>query len=100
MIGIFVLLMGVQTGPSAIHAYYRYKTPVSVITANRETYNRLAAEELSMDKEARQSNIRKRQKLFLWFHARGLNIDEDDEPCTVWHPWHELIEYWKLGVVE
>ena len=40
-------------------------------------------------------SIRKRHELFLWFHARGLNIDEDDEERSIWHPWKELVEYWR-----
>jgi hypothetical protein len=35
-----------------------------------------------------------REKLFLWFHARGLSIDEGDEDQPLWHPWSELFQYW------
>lgn len=59
-------------------------------------YAKLANEESSLSSVAQEASIKKRYALFLWFHARGLNIDEDDEEHSVWHPWKELMEYWRL----
>lgn len=99
-IGAFVLVLAVLAGPSAIHACYRRTTSAAVIASNRAAYQRLANDELGLPGEARQASVRRRMKLYAWFHARGLNIDEDDEPRSVWHPWHELVEYWRQDGVE
>ncbi len=44
-----------------------------------------------------KASIKKRQALHLWFHARGLDIDEDHKAQSIWQPWKELMEYWKKG---
>lgn len=81
--------------PPIIHAFYRSRTPDAVIAANRETYHRLANEEQGMSEDARWQSMQQRKRLSWWFHARGLDIDEDDEEQSIWEPWRELMEYWK-----
>ena len=72
-------------------------TPEAVIAAKRLDYDELADEESSLPPVAQEASIKKRHALFLWFHARGLNIDEGDEEHSIWHPWNELMEYWKAA---
>jgi hypothetical protein len=95
-IGAFVILLVALFGPSFIHLSYRLSTPRPVILSNRLHYNILAGEESKLGPEAKVESIKERHALFLWFHVRGLNIDEDDEPRSIWHPWKELIDYWNL----
>jgi hypothetical protein len=92
-----LVLLGFLFGPNCIHLFYRVMTPRTVILSNRFEYNILEGEESRLSPEARKASVNQRMTLFLWFHARGLNIDEDDEARSIWHPWAELMEYWKLG---
>lgn len=95
-IAAFVLLLVILLGPHCIHLLYRLATPTAVILSNRMEYNILAGEESGLDPEAQKVSIQKRYALFLWFHARGLGIDEDDERHSIWHPWIELMEHWQF----
>lgn len=96
-LGALVLLVVIFGGPHGIHFFYYLMTPVTVIADKRLDYDALADEESRLSPVAQEASIRKRHAFFLWFHARGLNIDEDDEKHSIWHPWQELMEYWKLG---
>lgn len=82
-------------GPSAIHTAYRATTPAATIQSRRADYQRLAEAELGLSGIDLTTSQRARYKLSLWFHARGLNIDEDDEDHPLWHPWTELLSYWR-----
>lgn len=96
-LGALVLLAVIFGGPHGIHLFYWLMTPKAVIADKRLDYETLAAAESRLSPVAQEASIKKRQALFLWFHARGLNIDEGDEERSIWHPWQELMEYWKMG---
>lgn len=92
-----VLLLVIFLGPHGIHLFYHLMTPDAVIAAKRLDYSELADKESSLSPVAQEASIKKRHALLLWFHARGLSIDEDDEARSIWQPWKELMDYWKLG---
>lgn len=96
-LGAFALLLVILGGPSCLHLFYHLMTPNGVIATKRLKYAELADAEGRLSPGAQEVSIKKRHVLFLWFHARGLNIDEDDEAHSIWHPWKELMEYWKSG---
>jgi hypothetical protein len=91
------LVLVILFGPNCIHLFYWVQTPETVILSNRFDYNILEGEESRLDPKAQEVSIKKRFALFLWFHARGLDIDEGDEARSIWHPWNELMDYWKLN---
>lgn len=73
-------------GPNVIHASYRGGVSETDKTELKAKYNNL-------------TNQEERMKIYLWFHARGWNIDEG------WHEnflqkkkrdWSELIQYWQI----
>lgn len=97
-----LLMAGLYFGPAMIHLGYRFGTEASEREENKVLYNQLAnqvarAEGLS---EAERAEITgEKNRVFLWFHARGWNIDEG------WHEsalgekrrhWRELFQYWEL----
>jgi hypothetical protein len=91
-----VLLVALM-GPSLIHLGYRAVTPSAVRRAQTDRYHFLANTEVSdksLSEEQRESLRQERMRLFYWFHARGWNIDEDDEDRSWLHPWRELIQHW------
>lgn len=98
--GALALLLLISGGPDCIHLFYRLTTPQTVVLSNRSHYETLANGESGLSAETQEISIRKRHELSLWFHARGLNIDEGDDHESLWqsikHPWRELMEYWKL----
>lgn len=93
-----ILLLIALAGPSLIHLAYRVTTPLPDKQAQTERYHRLANSE-AFDvalTDAQRLRIREeRLSLFYWFHARGWNIDEDDEGKSWLQPWRELIQHWK-----
>ncbi|MCB1275313.1 hypothetical protein [Prosthecobacter sp.] len=91
-----LLVTAINAGPGALHTIYRYVTPDAEIEAMREEYEELADSERTLDPEERPASIRRRLHLHLWFHVRGLNIDEDDAEHSMWHPWGEFIDYWTM----
>lgn len=98
--GALALLLLISGGPTCIHLFYRLTTPQTVVLSNRSHYETLANGESGLSAETQETSIRKRYELSLWFHARGLNIDEGDDHESLWksikQPWLELMEYWKL----
>lgn len=92
---LFGLSMVFFIGPSAIHAAYRATTSAATIQNQRAEYRRLDEAELGLFGADKTANQNVRYKLFLWFHARGLNIDEGDGDLPIWHPWTELFRYWR-----
>ncbi|MBB5033823.1 hypothetical protein [Prosthecobacter vanneervenii] len=98
--GALALLLLIFWGPHCIQLFYYFTTPPAVISSHRQEYQRLANEESDLATEARMASIRQRSALYLWFHARGLNIDEGDDHESQWEsikrPWQELIQYWRL----
>ena len=82
-------------GPSIIHAAYHATTSAATIQSQRAEYHRLDEAESGLSDTDKAINQNARHTLFLWFHARGLNIDEGDEDYPFWHPWAELLSYWR-----
>lgn len=84
-------------GPSLIHFAYRVTTPLSAKQVQTERYDYLANAEgfdKSLSDEQRMRMQNERLGLFYWFHARGWNIDEDDEDGSWLQPLYELIPHW------
>ena len=82
-------------GPSVIHAAYRATTSAATMQSQRAEYRRLDEGESVLSGADKAASQNARYKLFLWFHARGLDIDEGDEDHPLWHPWTELFGYWR-----
>ena len=92
-----ILLLVALAGPSLIHLAYRVTTPLSDKLSQTERYHRLANSEAfdtSLSDAQRMRMREERLSLFNWFHARGWNIDEDDENRSWLQPWRELIQHW------
>ncbi len=92
-----ILLLIALAGPSLIHRVYRATTPLSDKQAQTERYHRLANSEAfdaSLSEAQRMKMREERLSLFYWFHARGWNIDEDDEDRSWLQPWRELFQHW------
>lgn len=92
-----MFLLVALAGPSLIHLAYRVTTPLSDKQAQTERYHRLANSEAfdaSLSDAQRMRMREERLSLFYWFHARGWNIDEDDEVRSWLRPWRELIQHW------
>ena len=81
--------------PLLIHAVYRSVTPDALIQGRRAEYARMASEELVLAGTAKQSSEKARYQLYLWFHARGLSIDEGHAGGVFWQRWCDLINYWR-----
>ena len=93
-----IFLLIAFAGPSLIHLAYRVTTPLSVKQTQANRYQRLAnsdAFDASLSDAQRMRVREERLRLFYWFHARGWNIDEDDEGRSWLQPWRELIQHWK-----
>jgi hypothetical protein len=95
--GLFFLVAVFIFAPLAIHAVYRLSTPDSVIQSRRFEYSRLADTELKLTGAAKTSSAKTRYSLYLWFHARGLPIDEGHDADVLWQRWSDLINYWRDG---
>lgn len=94
-VAVLVLAMIFFIGPSVIHAANRATTSAATIQSQRAEYRRLAVGESGLSGADKAASQNARYKLLLWFHARGLNIDEGDEDHPLWHPWTELLGYWR-----
>ena len=95
LFALFLVFVAFLFGPWLIHAGYRAATPEAVVQSQRAEYSRLANGESQLTEEARTASEKTRYKLYLWFHARGLTIDEGHESPPLWQPWSDLIDYWR-----
>lgn len=95
IVTVLALAIVFFVGPSMIHAAYRATTSAAMIQSQRTEYRRLDESESGLSDPDKAASQNARYKLFLWFHARGLNIDEGDEDDPMWHPWTELFNYWR-----
>ncbi len=86
-----------EIGCTVFHEYYKWNTSDQQIRSNRDQYYDIAYKEYLLTGLALQQSQEKRRRLFLWFHARGLDIDEDHEDISRYKQWQELIDYWKLA---
>lgn len=94
-VAVLALAMAFFIGPSVIHAACRATTSAATIQSQRAEYRRLDEGESGLSDPDKAASQNARYKLFLWFHARGLNIDEGDEDHPLWHPWTEILGYWR-----
>lgn len=95
LIGL-LLLIGFFWGPDLIHFYYSSRTLEIEIIENRDNYNNLALKNKGILKRDSKKDYQTMDSLYLWFHVRGLAIDEDHNAKSVLEQWGELLEYWKL----
>ena len=87
-------------GPPAIHFGYRSRTSETEQESNRQRYRQLAAQEAgkSTSSTGRLELAQERLDLLLWFHVRGLDIDEGGDAAFLAkkvREWKELFAYWK-----
>ena len=94
-VALLALSIAFFMGPSAIHAAYRAATSAATIQNQRAEYRRLDEAESGLSGAAKAASQNARYNLFLWFHARGLNIDEGDDNYPLWHPWTEFFAHWR-----
>ena len=94
-VALLALSLAFFIGPSAIHAAYRATTSAATIQSQRAEYRRLDKAEGGLSGADKAASQNARYKLFLWFHAHGLNIDEGHDDHSLWHPWTELLSYWR-----
>lgn len=83
---VLACVLGYYFIPTVIHSTYRFNTNEDLIITNKKLYNSLSQDNL---------NRNKLDSLYLWFHARGLPIDEDHNKISKSEQWKELISYWK-----
>lgn len=95
VLGVLALAMVFFIGPSVIHECYRATTSAATIQSQRAEYRRLDEGESGLSGADKSASQNARSKLFLWFHARGLDIDEGDEDHPLWQSWTELFGYWR-----
>lgn len=91
-LGVLVLLW--SAGPAILHAVHRSGTPEGEREAQRRRYAELSGRP-GPDPAARAEQ----RAIFLWFHARGWNIDEgwhESWPGRRRREWRELLDYWRL----
>jgi hypothetical protein len=94
-LAVFAPAMVFFIGPSVIHAAYRATTSAATMQSQRAEYRRLDEGESGPSGADKATSQNVRSKLFLWFHARGLDIDEGDEDHPLWQSWTELFGYWR-----
>lgn len=96
--GTIVLLVYLLT-PRVSAYFYRSNTDPIEIESKRKEYNELARlKDVSI---ANSDAVRKRKnEIYLWMHARDLQIDEGHDRLTLLQEWNELFEYWKLAPKE
>ena len=73
--------------PKFIHGMIRINTKDSEVTFNRDMY------ELLVDNSFQNLNKSKIDSLYLWFHVRGLPIDEGHIDKMIITEWKELKDY-------
>ena len=78
--------------PSLLHNYYRSITSDDMVKENREMYNEITSS-ISEGHGSLEKSIMSRDSLYLWFHVRGLQIDEDHFGISKHEEWKELLEY-------
>ena len=94
---VFVLILAALSvsiyNASIVHFYYRVTTGKGDRGENTARYHYLALEELKLTGSDRVLIRKERKKLYYWFHARGWDIDEDEESQS--RPWDDLRIYWE-----
>jgi hypothetical protein len=91
-----LLAAALKAGPDALHAVFGALTPEAQLAASLEEYERLVSSALTLEPEERSANLERRDRLALWFRVRGMEVDDQPRSESLWQPWSELIDYWKL----
>lgn len=89
IIVIFVFL-GYYFIPNIYHHFLLQNTSEDTIKANRSLYNDYA-NSLNLNNNNEIEYREKMDSLYLWFHVRGLPIDEDHYTLTKLEQWKEII---------
>lgn len=78
-----------NVGPRIIHSSNQERTPSVVIESNKDLYYELADEvmEGAADAEKKKEQV---DSLYLWFHVRGINMDDGDEAVGIMNKWRML----------
>jgi hypothetical protein len=94
VVTIILLFLAYHTLPSLMHYFYKSNTSESSIIQNRKLY--LSACNKLNSNEGDVNELKaKRDDIYLWFHVRGLPIDEDHLELKTSEKWEELVEFWK-----
>lgn len=98
LIGIVVLLiLGYVFVPNLCHYFLLKETSNQDIKQNRRLYHKYAKELVLDRKNNNSSHQEKLNSLYLWFHVRGLKIDEGHDPLSKSQEWQEILDYLKYS---
>lgn len=94
LITLSILILGYILIPNTYHFFKLKNTTESEILKNRKLYNQLAIS-LKDNKDSVENNFyyKNLDSLYLWFHVRGLPIDEDHFEITKFEQWEEIIKF-------
>lgn len=76
--------------PGLYHNYLLSNTTEAEIIINRTKYNELAMHVSKNPYTVEKTKLAIKDSLYLWFHVRGLDIDEDHYPITTTERWKEI----------
>ncbi|MBL7560677.1 hypothetical protein JAO71_12790 [Olleya sp. YSTF-M6] len=88
---LVLCIFGYYFLPSLIHKVYRLNTSTETIAYNNNLYHSTT----NSIHQNKSKDFSKKDSLFLWFHVRGLPIDEDHFASTKYEEWKEIIMYLK-----
>ncbi|MBR11390.1 MAG: hypothetical protein CMP48_27405 [Rickettsiales bacterium] len=89
---VFLLIFMYFITPNLIHNYYLSSTSTETIERNKRLYNEITLS-ISHGEGSFDDLRRSRDSVYLWFHVRGLQIDEDHSGLTKQEEWEELLKY-------
>jgi len=97
---IFFVLIGILSFkflPTLIHKLYYLKTDNKEILNNRNSYHAIA-NKINRNRfyDRAEEDHKHKDFLYLWFHVRGVQIDEGHDGKSKFEQWEEIINYWKL----
>jgi uncharacterized membrane protein len=90
---VILIILGYYLVPALVHFYYRSQTSPQEIAKNIKLYNDVS---VSIMKGTADINDAKkvRDSIYIWFHVRGLQIDEGHEGLSKKEQWSEIIDCW------
>ena len=94
ILALVIVFFGYLFLPTLIHKLYKLNTNDNDILKNRDLYNSIA---IDINANKNSNNTKKKNSLdslYLWFHIRGLAIDEDHTPKSTSEDWNEILQYW------
>jgi hypothetical protein len=90
---IIVILLGYLFAPDMIYKAFYFKTKKELISNNKKLYNDIAFKIHSKESLDIKNDRKTLDSLYLWFHIRGLNIDEGHDPKTINEKWNDIFLY-------